>query len=348
MSCIPFHPHRIRFTIRFCNALKTIVQVGSILALFLTASGVRAQVSIPAVGQPSPFYGAAGRGVTIEATADPTELPLDGAITYTLRLRNLANAPDVRRPDLAALDSFRDFQVEDDPTPETEPSGSRVFRYVLRPRQASVTNIAAIVFPYYDPSIAQPPDRPDLPFRKARTDPIPIRIRKETPPPIPAVPLDVPDFAAVPAVATPTEIPRWIWWLATALPPVGAIGWCVSWQVRNPNGARLARRRRSRAAGAALGTLQSLGRRESAGPSAIVGAVGAYLAERFNLPGVYRSHGDLAVRLREAGADAATVAACAAFLRMADAARFAPRTDVTAEALIADAERLIASLEGQA
>lgn len=328
--------------------MKRILPVGSVLAALLAASGVGAAVDIPVVGQPSPFYGAAGRGVKVEATAQPTELTLDGVITFTIRVRNLDNAGDVRRPDLSELDAFRDFQVEDDPAPESESPGTRVFRYLLRPRQATVTTIPAIVFPYYDPSVAQPPDRPDLPFRKARTDPITIRVRKESAPPATPIPLDVPAFADAPAVASATDVPGWAWWLAAVLPPVGAIGWCVVWQVHNPNGARLARRRRSRAARVAISTLHALARRSPAESAAVVATIAAYLAERFDLPGIYCAPGDLARRLREAGADAATVAECEAFLREADAARFAPRPEVTGEALIADAERLIARLEGQA
>ena len=58
--------------------------------------------------------------------------------------------------------------------------------------------------------------------------------------------------------------------------------------------------------------------------------------------------GDLGRWLREAGADANTVAECEGFLREADAARFAPSPEVTGEALIADAERLIRRQEGEA
>src|SRR3712207_7406392 len=45
------------------------------------------------------FYGAAGRGVKVEAAADPTELTLEDSLVYTLRVRNLANPADVQRPE---------------------------------------------------------------------------------------------------------------------------------------------------------------------------------------------------------------------------------------------------------
>lgn len=320
-----------------------------LIAVLVVAAPVgAAEVTIPAVGQPSPFYGAAGKGVKVEATAEPTVLSLDETIAFTLRVRNLENAADVRRPDLGELDAFRDFQVDDDPTPGAEPPGTRVFRYRLRPRAATVTAIPTIVFPYYDPSLPQPPDRPDFPFRKARTEPIPIRIEKKAAPSLPVVPLDVPAFAAAPAVDTAPRIPAWVWWLAVVLPPAVALSSCAVRAVLNPAGARLARRRRSRAARTAIRALRALGRHPPADPAGVVAAMATYLAERYDLPGLFRTPADLARRLREAGADATTVTECEAFVREADAARFAPSPEVTGEALIAGAERLVRRQEGEA
>jgi hypothetical protein len=315
--------------------------------LFGPAVG-RAGVEIPTVGQPSPFYGAAGKGVKIEVAVEPVELSLDDTLTYILRVRNLDNPADVRRPDLGEIDAFRDFQVEDDAEPVTEPAGTRVFRYRLRPRKASITAVPGFVFPYYDPGIAQPADQPELPFRKARAEPVPIHIRKPAPGPVEVVPLDVPDFALAPAVPTATEMQAWVWWLAAVLPPTLVIGGCALWLVVNPAGARLARRRRSRSAKSALRNLHSLGRHPPADPASVVACVAAYLSDRYDLPGLYRTPGDLARRLREAGADPATVAECEAFVWSADAARFAPAPEVTGEALLADAERLIRRREGEA
>lgn len=327
--------------------MKPILAAWPIAALLLLASGAQAAVEIPAIGQPSPFYGAAGKGVQVEATARPTELTLDDVIEYTLRVRNLDNAAAVQRPDLAALDSFRDFQVEDDPSAEPEPAGERVFRYHLRPRRAAVTEIPGVVFPYYDPRLPQPPDRPDLPFRKARTGPIPVRIRKASPPPLPVVPLDVPQFALEPAGRSAVHVPAWGWWLGALLPPIACLAACLIWYARNPAGVRLARRRRSRAARTAVRKLHALGRHPPADPAAVVAVVVAYLAQRYELSGRFPTPDELARRLRAAGADDSAIAGSVAFLTEADAARFAPLHHVTAEALLADAERLVRRQEGE-
>jgi hypothetical protein len=321
---------------------------GSLLLLLCGAAAAIGEVSIPVVGQPSPFYGAAGSGVKIETIASPVELAIDDWLLFTIRVSKLVNADDVQRPDLSAIDEFRrDFQVDDEPTTEPDPKGTRVFRYRLRPRSAKVKAIPGLVFPYYDPNLPQPTDRPEFPFRKARAEPIAIRIVKAAPLPEKIIPLEVPAFTE--ALAEPAPgIPKWIWWLIAAGPPLVAIGWCAVWRAMNPVGDRLARRRRSRAARLALRTLHSLARHTRADPSAVVGCIAIYLAERFDLPGVFRTPADLAHHLRNANASDETIAECVEFLRAADAARFAPSPDVTAEVLIADAKQLIRRQEGEA
>jgi len=324
--------------------------IGKLLSLLGLAVPVCAagEVMIPVIGQPSPFYGAAGKKVKVEAQAEPVVVSSEDTIIFTLRIMNLDNPADVQRPDLSELDAIRrDFQVEDGPPADAEPAGTRAFRYKLRPRRDTVTAIPAVTFPYYDPTLPQPPDKPDFPFRKARTEPITIQVRKAAPPPMPVVPLEVPDIMTEPAQTSSFEIPPWVWWTTAAAPPVMALGWCGVWRVLNPGGARLARRRRSRAARTALKTLHSLARHPPADPAAVVWCVSAYLSERYDLPGLFRTPDDLSRRLHEAGASAETVAECEAFIKAADAARFAPSPEHTGDALVADAENLVRRQEGE-
>jgi hypothetical protein len=307
----------------------------------------RAQVEIPTVGQPSPFYGAASKQLKLETSATPTELTIDDSILFMIRASKLLNAADVQRPDLGGIEEFRrDFQVDDEPTTEREPDGTRIFRYRLRPRQASVFKVPGFVFPYYDPNQPQPADRPDLPFRKARAEAIAIHVHKAAPPPLKIVPLDIPTFAENLSTRS-IELSGWIWWLAAAIPPTLAVGWCLIWRTMNPVGDRLARRRRSRAARIALRTLQALGRHPPPDPAIVVGCVAVYLAERFDLPGIFRTPGDLGFHLENANASEETVVGCAAFVQDADQARFAPSPSDSGDSLVAKAERLILQLEGE-
>jgi hypothetical protein len=321
--------------------------IGSFLVLLSGSAVALGDVSIPVVGQPSPFYGAAGKDVKVETSASPIELTIDDSIIFTIRVSKLLNSADVVRPDLTAIDEFRhEFQIQDEATIEPEPNGTRIFRYRLRPRSSTVKSIPGFVFPYYDPNLPQPADRPEFPFRKARTEPIAIGIVKAAPPPEKIVPLDVPAFAETLAEPTP-GMPGWAWWVIAAGPPLIAVGWCAVWRVMNPVGDRLARRRRSRAARVALRTLHSLARHSPAEAAAVVSCVAIYLAERFDLPGIFRTPSDLAYHLRNASASNETIAECVEFLRDADAVRFAPSPAVSAELLIADAERLIRRQEGE-
>src|SRR4029077_9041554 len=79
------------------------------------------EVMIPVIGQPSPFYGAAGTKEKVEAQDEPLTVTSDDTIVFTLRIQNLDNPADVQRPDLSEIDSFRrDFQIEDGPPADTE------------------------------------------------------------------------------------------------------------------------------------------------------------------------------------------------------------------------------------
>jgi hypothetical protein len=94
--------------------------------------------------------------------------------------------------------------------------------------------------------------------------------------------------------------------------------------------------------------LHLLARRGAPDAGAVVGCVATYLAEHYDLPGIYRTPADLAHRLRDAGATTETIADCESFLRAADAARFTPAPAGSLEVLIADAERLVRHQEGEA
>jgi len=324
--------------------------IGKNLVLVLLALGpsVRAEVAIPVVGQPTPFYGAAGKKLKVDATATPTDLTLEDSILFTLRVEGLLNGAEVVRPHLLDIEQFaRDFQIEDEPATANEPAGTRVFQYRLRPRGLKVKAIPEFVFPYYDPDIPQPADRPELPFRKARTAVIALSIRKATLPPPSIVPLEIPPFAE--SLAPPdTHFPSWAMWLAFLAPPFLAVGWYIGWRLLNPEGARLARRQRSRAARTALRSLQILARGATVSSGDVVHCVTNYLTLRYNLPGVFRTPRELTQNLREARAGEIIIANSETFLRTADAARFSPNASPATDALVADAERLIRDAEGDA
>ena len=316
--------------------------------ILLLAVPARAAVAVPVVGQPSPFYGAAGRAVKAMATVEPAEIVIDDSLVFTLTIQGLLNPADVKRPDLSAIEEFRrDFEVSDDATPVSEPAETRVFRYRLRPYKTTVQAVPSVSFPYFDPDRPQPPDQPSFPFRKVRTAAMPIRVRSSAEPAarLP-VPLEVPAFAETLANDAGRGLPDWVWWVGAFAPPLAAMMGGIVGRVRYPNAHQRAGRRRSRAARIALTSLTRLGG-HSADPAHIVGIVARYLAERFDLPGVSCTPEDATRHLAQTGASPEAIADAGDFFRTADAVRFSPDAIVSAGSLRAAAERLIRRNEGE-
>lgn len=212
--------------------------------LLLTLAGPAAAdaVTIPVVGRPMPFFGAAGHTVTATAAVEPTAISRDQSCTLTLRLGNLLNAADVRRPTLEDFEDFQDFQVTALPDGQSG-KDERVFRYELRPRRVGTLEVPVIAIAYYDPR------RQLDPFRKARTEAVPVTVTKPAePPPVPPTPLDVPDFAETLADApAPWATPRYLFRVLGVLTvPLVALGGYFWW--KNPGDDVHRRRLRSRVA----------------------------------------------------------------------------------------------------
>ncbi len=219
-----------------------------LLLILLAGTAVADGVTIPLIGQPPVFYGLAGHGVTAEATAGPTTITRDQSCTLTLRLANLLNAPDVRRPVLEDMDAaFRDdFQVEamaDGPAGK----GERVFRYRLWPRRVGALEIPVIALAYYDP---RRNDTPAAFSGRSRTeDPVTITVTNPAgPPPMPPMPLAIPAFAeTLEEVSSPWATPRTlVRVLGLLLLPLAALGF-FAWR-KNPGDDIQQRRRRTKVA----------------------------------------------------------------------------------------------------
>jgi hypothetical protein len=321
--------------------------IGKALLFLLLATPLHAQIAIPVVGRPIPFYGAAGHDVRVEVKAEPTTLTLDQELLYTITLRNLANPSEVSAPPLDTLDSFRDYQVVLDKQPtEAATADSRTFRYRLRPRGKDISSIPSWTYPYFDHTIAAPPDRPGFPFRKARTASIPIQIITAPPPESPKIapmPLTVPSFADSTANRPSWKVPDWFW--ATALlgiPGVLALGvWLWHWVI--PDAARRAHHRRSRAARLAIKSIRSLG--SNAAPEPLVQTMLHYLTLHFGWHGSVQLPSEIERELRQAGQPKELIEEIVAFFKKGDEARFSPRSRGRGESLASDAETLINRLE---
>jgi hypothetical protein len=261
---------------------------GSLVLLLLLLSGVAVsqtvppkpeEIRIPAAGRPTPFYDAVGKSVTVSAEAEPRTVVANQSMIYTLRIQGLRTPSQMKRPELANHEAFsRDFEIDDlDPVPD-EPAGTRVFRYRLRPRRGDLTEIPRFELSFFDPERVAPPSMPGFSFRKVRSDAIAFTqtVEKTTPPVLPPVPLEIPEFARHVGRSTGIALPSGILLPAIAGPPLLALIAYGIWKFRNPGAARLAKRRRTRAARNALAALRSVGDERS-----LARTLTAYLAERF-------------------------------------------------------------------
>jgi hypothetical protein len=297
------------------------------------------------------YYQARGSKVTAAWGLDRIELPENGELTASLTIRGATNPHEIVRPDLAKVrdDDGRHpfaerFQIEDVSGKVAQPEAKEVvFVYRLRPRGPGVNRLPSLPF-WYDTGI-----RVGNPFQLTRAKGIDIvvaRVAKARPP---AVPLIEPDrlfqLEAGPPLLDREPFAPGIgsWALLFGMGLVIAGGWYAGWRWVYPEGVRLARLRRSRAARRAADAIGRAGR--GADPAGTIAAVViGYLRARFPLPPGAETPTEIGDGLRAAGLAAPQVDWVEAFLRRCDEFRFAPISDKPLS-LAAEAESLLVRLE---
>ena len=324
----------------------------SALAFLFTSASVAPGQEVPLVGQPmTNFYGAVGTAVRVtwrlDRAGDPVEVAENEEFVATLTVSGVSNPAKVTRPDLKALDEFRErFVIRDGSDPPPAATGTEVsFSYQLRPRDRRVTELPALEFHYFNPTAAVGKQ-----FKTTVARPVRLRVtaapekRAE-----PAVPLQEPEhlFAVTTGpevLAAPRFTPGRGWWLGLAVAgPMAAGGWYWVWRRLYPDGPRLARLARSRATRRASEAIRRAGA-SSEPPAALAWALIGYLRERHRLPAAAVTPGEVATALRELGMASGDVEAVTAFLRSCDAARFSATSD-SGRSLTTEAVALLARLE---
>lgn len=306
----------------------------TLLVFVLFSTSLAAQ---PAFFEPKEgYYGAQGTLVKAKWELDRTSVPEDSYLVATLTVTGASNPKDVRRPDLAKLPEFSArFVVEDAPAVANGPN----FAYRLRPRNRDVKDVPPLNFFYLNPAV-----KAGNPFMNARAKGVAITVTAAAPKPAPpAVPLEGPDhlFAVETdprVLAGEPFVPGITAWVALAgLTLLVPLGWYMTWRLVYPDAARLAMRRRSRAARRALAAI-----RMGDGAAVFAASVLEYLRARYALPPGADTPPEAAAALAAHGVAGASDVA--EFLRACDAARFAPHPD-TAASLATAAEALVAQLE---
>jgi hypothetical protein len=322
----------------------------------------------PVVGRPVDFSGAVGGPFAVEQTAEPTELTAEEPLTLTVRITGPGNLRDIPRLDLGKLEAYKPFAVEDvdDRLASGEPP-RREFRYRLRPRTADVKAVPRLKFVYFNPRL--PPARG---YQTTYAAPVPLTVKPRTPPVLPGVPAELPEWMLEPVPADERvlwlleqgPVMAWVhrtlgWfgvrskygprrrgvaWLlvgaAILVPPLVSVTWFMLWRRANPDAARRAGIRRSRAAAIALRSLRSAGESVSCVATAVLG----YLHDQVGLPLAASTPAEVAECLGTGDSPRELTGSLIELLRRCDQARFAPG-EVGDGSLADDAERLILEWE---
>jgi len=321
----------------------------------------------PVVGRPTDWSGAIGGPYIVTLHAAPTDLAAEDQLTLTVRIGvdeegSAGNLAKLKRPALSKLDAFNSFAIEDLDENSTVDTPPRWYRYLLRPRSTGVKEIPRLKFVYFNPRTGR--------YLTTYSDPVPLTVRARTAP-VPAV--EVPPWImqewkdegketleAYYRMAAPSPMQRgwqkfvgsfgiysnpwhdrlcardgdsYMTALALAAPPLLAVAWYAIWRRRNPDAARLANIRRSRAAAVAL---QMLGQASDDSPRQVRRVVEEYWRARVGLPQSATTPLEVIAYLRDSSFSCADPEEVGRLLRRCDDARFAPSraepSDLPAEA----------------
>ena len=330
--------------------------VVGLLALLSTGAGPDEAADTneaPLVGRPGdlPFSEAVGN-FRVTARAEPTRVQAERPLRLTLRVEAtgpVRHAP--QRIDLRQVPAVTEaFYVEDAADRDRHPDERTwEFVYVLKPRDTSVTEVPGLPFAFYNPAI-RPASRG---FQVLYTERIELHVSKHA---VFAVPLEAPASAYLLATGPDLLAERSPWrlpgpaWLALLLaaPPLLCAAWYSGWRRLNPDAARRAAQRRSRAARLALEALRGA-RRLAPEQQAVraAAAVTGYLRERLDLTVAEPTPAEVAGYLKGKGLSAGLTEQAAHFYELCDVARFLPAPEGQGTDLAEAASQVVLAVEAE-
>ncbi len=317
----------------------------------------------PVIGRKEPFCGAVGNGkfqVTMKAV--PTRLQAGDSLTLTIGIRAAGSwqrppgRPDLlHRPEYA---KFRErFHIENAGERLTPDKGTWEFDYHLRPKSERVTGVPSLFVVYFRPGFIprekgfMTTDAPGIPLQVSpRTKVQRSDLQGTTE--IAAIPdrfYQIVDGHKVLRREEPAGPPNtWLLVLMAVAPPACCIAWYGMWRRLNPDAARMARQRRSRAAQQAVETLTRKGTNQSRMEALEVGEIlASYLRQRIDFSPLEPTPGEVARHLEGKGFSVDLSARVADFFHACDAARFAPKSSSGPDNFRETAVRIISSLESE-
>ncbi len=309
----------------------------------------------PVANRVEPFSGAVGRKFAVTMSAEPLELLAGDTLTLTIRITaDGAWQQPPKRPDLRRHEKYvrfpKSFHIENGDDRHDPAGPSWEFVYRLRPLSEGVTEVPRLPFVYFRPGQGyQTLSAPALPLTvRARSEVTAAEVQgPDGASPVPEQMFQLAQGTHVLERETLGVFPEpWILIVFALGIPCLCGGWYGFWRWKNPEAARVARQRRSRAAQRALHSLSRITPGDAEQQARDVSLVLAgYLKSRFDLPGATPTPDEVAAHLTAAGVRAETGEALRAFFAACDGVRFAGLgTDIACDWMI-QARELILELE---
>jgi hypothetical protein len=331
-------------------------------------------VEVPQVGRPDNFSGASG-SFRVEAAIEPDSTHVEEPVWLTFRV--IAVGPVAFPPERIPLEQCEELQaaffIEEvrprvpSPVsravavlgqPTSSPSVATLavtaglsqetsweFVWKLRPRHERVTEVPGLPFAFHNPRILSA----ERSFQTQYTDSLPLRV---LPPEVFEVPIQAGERFFAPGQGDPLvqQVRRGLsvpLLLALALLPLfGCVIWYAWWRRLYPDAARLAQKRRSRAARQALAALERVPQTPAEKQAELVAtAVTTYLHQRLDLPVAEPTPLETAGWLERLGCNPVSAGRAREFLKACDAARFQPTPSAPGRELTRAAGELILALE---
>ncbi len=129
-------------------------------------------LALPEQGTPEGFTGIVG-DFTIKSWVDKKKLSTDDAVTYTVKISGEGHIGSLSEPEINFPDIFETYDPEITKSvnrKEMKITGSKVFKYVLVPREAGTFRIESIKYPIFNPRTKG--------YQVLSTDPVELNIIK--------------------------------------------------------------------------------------------------------------------------------------------------------------------------
>jgi hypothetical protein len=292
---------------------------------------------LPETGKPPQFYGLVGR-YTISASAAPAKVSAGDPITLTLRIGGNPYLKPVQWPALEQVPELAaNFKIPAEKASPTMEGGCKVFTQTIRANSDRVAQVPAIPLAYFDPEQGR--------YVVAKTEPIQLEVA----PSKVLTNVDVEGTASTPANREVEAIRKGLSAnyygpevlenqsfsvLSVVTSPVYAVLWLVPFLglvasvtvkiVGQTSPESLARRRRRRAAGAALTQLKTISSAEPAQRhELLLSAMQGYIGDRFDKVAASLTAGDCCRTILEFTGDADTARKYQELIDACEAARYA-------------------------